>query len=631
MKEVIINKFESNEYKVITENDLKEKLNELGITRIKLLGQKFDSTSYDDILNCIKMGYNTEEIVITAVYTNKDNPLVININPYNNTQNTLLISPEWYIENKDIVEEIIQYIVQNINTDNIAIDSPQLINDNLIETVAKNKTLKTLSLTEYEQEDPYYLSKKHYDILKDSNIKKVNTLGVEKEIEENFDPLIGYNQRNLINYYKYNDINSETPLEINIDTQLTIQELDNFKYLHPNKTIVLTEKNYQYINQITEKLKELNLINKILIKIEDKEKFNQFIINNQVKGENIYIKSNDMEVSLKDYLRFEKQLYEMIEEAKKLSPFEKYIYAYNKVKKFKKYKENEEDKMQSRNLYNILENEYMVCVGFSEMFGDLLNKLGIPSKDLGISVDTSYDKSAKEEEQVEGIEKAVEKEGHARRYVYIKDEKYNIDGFYLTDPTWDNDLEKDLYNHLAFTDNEATKTRRYIWLNKYDSSELLNINSIEEFYQKINFLLDRKVKWNDTLERIMKDLINNTLKQLDKNFTVILKKKYPFIENYSWKEDISDLVYEVGIYTLEHVNKEISGKTIMEAVSSVYKEGYGYSEEEITKMIPKIIEDNKKAQERKFPQRYQIDELGNKKNIMNENNKFDIEKDVKTL
>ena len=51
-------------------------------------------------------------------------------------------------------------------------------------------------------------------------------------------------------------------------------------------------------------------------------------------------------------------------------------YHFN-AKKYKEYKENNDKKEQSRNLYDILDGEYMVCVGYATLLGDLLNKLGI--------------------------------------------------------------------------------------------------------------------------------------------------------------------------------------------------------------------------------------------------------------
>ena len=627
MKEVIIKKYEeeNNGYQSITIDEIKEKLNELDISDINLQGKIIDSHDIENKISCMKLGYrDDDDITITAIYTDENHPIVIKKDEI--FGNKLLINPEWYIKNKDKVTELICYIAKNIERKELNINNTQLINDKLIESLSGNQMLETVSLAKYDKENPYNLSKKHYDMLKKTTIKTIETSGVEKELEENFDPLIGCNyKKELIqSYYNYEELNNEKSTRINIVRQLTKEELKNFKYINPNKIIRFNENSYLCINEAIERLKELELPNKVVISIEDKEKFNHFLLNNRINRENIYIYSDFMEVPLKEYLKFEKKLYEMIEEAKNLSPFEKYIYAYNKVKKFKDYKENEEDLTEARNLYKILENKYMVCVGFANLFGDLLKKLGLPNKRLNVSVDTSYDKSIKGEEEVEGLEKPVTKDGHARSYTYIKDEKYGIDGFYISDPTWDNDLEKDFYNHLALTNKEAAETSRYIWINKNDTSELLNVQSIEEFYQKIEFLIGREKGLYKDLKSIIKDLITNQLLPLDKSFVAMIKNKYSFIDSYRWPEDISSLIYELGEYIVNHVNKEIPGQTIIEAVTSIYRTIYGYSEEELQTIIPKIIEENKKRQSRTFPQRTYTDSSGEIVKITNEKNKFDI-------
>ena len=308
-----------------------------------------------------------------------------------------------------------------------------------------------------------------------------------------------------------------------------------------------------------------------------------------------------------------------------LSLFEKYIYAYNATKSFKKYKENEEDLDASRNLYSVLINDYMVCVGFSRMFGDLLNKLGISNSDLGITIDVSYDGIELDRDDFKEV-KSVEYGGHARRYVHIVDEKYGIGGFYVADPTWDNDLENDYYNNLAVTNNEVLNARRYLKNNIYDSSELFYINSIDEYIEKINFLLSRENRDNK-LDRLIEDLIKNKISKLDFKYVEFLKEKYDFLSKgyFNWPKDISDLVYEVGNYLVNHVNKEIPGEVIIEAVSNVYRKSYSYSEEELDVKMREIIAINKERQERSFPVRYNVCEDGSREVINDVKNKFDIE------
>lgn len=437
-------------------------------------------------------------------------------------------------------------------------------------------------------------------------------------------------RKRLLSNYTYENLKNLK--KISITKKLSTEELKNLKYINTKATIELENDNYQNIKEIIFELKKIKLSNKIVIGIKNKEKFNHWLLSNTLNTTNIFIKVDFEEVSLKDYLKYEKKLYEIVEKVKKLSPFERYIYFYNITKKFKNYKENEEDKRQSRNLYSILENEFMVCVGFSKMFGDLLTKSEIENSIISVNVDVSYDKAYFNEEK-EVIEKSTKSVGHSRIYTHIVDEKYGIEGFYLSDPTWDNNLEHDFYNHLVLTNNEATNSIRYLFINDKNTSELLNIESIQEFYQKINFLLDRNNSSLNykKLKDVIEDLINKEILPLDSQYVKKIKNKYPFINEYNWPNDITELIYELGIYILDHVNKEISGEIIMEAVENVYKKAYGYSEQQGKIKIASIIEENRIRQEQQFPKRYKINENGIKEVIMNDKNKFDLKQNIKKL
>lgn len=617
IKEIKWFELHPEDHKILTIEEIKNNLNRLDIEAIDLTCEEY---------------YRREDGVISILHNDKEHPLVLHDNIFSKV---LKINPKWYLENQEVADELIRYICKNINQEKIKIYEKALIDDKLIDSICANKNLTIIDLRTYESEKGYILTKEHYQKFKESNKKTIDTDGIVDGLQDNFDPIINYNNsKHLIEMYKYKDLTTEEKLYI--DEILTDEEISYLEYLNPNSTIYFQNESWKNIDKIKEKLEKLGKQNKLVIDIKEKEEFNKLILKTNIISKDIYVKNEGETLLLKDYLRFEKQLYEMIEEAKDLSPFEKYIYAYNKTKTFKKYKENTEDKSQSRDLYKILENKFMVCVGFSEMFGDLLNKLEIKNNDLSVSVDISYDKAYKGEEEIEGIEKITEKGGHARRYIYIKDEKYGIDGYYISDPTWDNDLEHDYYNHLAMTNEEVTNARRYIWINKYNSSELLNVKSIEEFYQKINFLLDREknpflfgnieeIEKENLNERI-KDLINDQIKPLDPNYIEQLKNKYSFINKYKWpkNQDITDLIYDLGEYIVNHVNKEIKGETIIEAVGNVYQKVYGYKEEEWENKKEQLIEENKERQSKSFPKRYRTNDNGFEEVIMNEKNKFEF-------
>lgn len=556
--------------------------------------------------------------------TDYDHPIVLETNSFDDNI-TILINPEWYKDNHQLVDQLICFISENVETKKLDINNSCLVSDKVIESLCKNKSLENVNLSKYK-ENGYVLKYEDYLKFKSSTIKKVGSFSVDEKLKENFDLIIGYNaDKNLIGLEKYKDLVSNEIKILFLDDSVKIEQLENLKYISSNKEIIISENFCFNFKVVKSKLKEFNKNNKIVLNIYDKNKFNDFIFSNEITDDNIFVRAGFIELPLKEYLKFEKLLYLMIEPAKDLSPFEKYIYVYNITKQFKKYKENPNEKSDSRNLYSILVNEYMVCVGYSDLFGDLLDKLGINSKDLGVTIDVSYD-NIKTNQSVQPEEIIVQKGYHARRYVHIIDDKYGINGFYVADPTWDNDLENDYYNHLAMTDNEVSNSNRYLWIDSNDSLyayELLNVNDIQEFYQKLNFILDR-CKEGYSLEFVTCDLMD-IIKDIDSNFYKLIQEKYKFISDFNWPNDISDLIYDLANYITSHVNKPISGDTIMKGVEEVYKHSYGYSEEQLQTKLIEIRRLNKERQDRAFPKRYKEYNDGRMEPYINESNKFDIE------
>ena len=367
--------------------------------------------------------------------------------------------------------------------------------------------------------------------------------------------------------------------------------------------------------------------NKYILHINNKNKFNEYITKQEINNKNIIIDTGGEKISLKEYLRLEQILYNLIEPAKNLSPFEKYIFAYNLVKNYKPYNENLEDKLQSRDLYKIIENEYMVCQGFATLLKDLLDKTGINNITETIIIDNSFNKAIIENDVL--IHKSkYDYTYHIRNYVYIKDDKYNIDGFYISDPTFDNNDKMDLYNYIMMTDNRITESNRYTFFDKWEYNELFNIKNLDEYYEKLEFYLNRervkKIRNNNELYNIIKKLYIKIAK-LDKEEAYLLNEKYPYINKnrFEWPKNIDYIVYDIGEYILSKVNKEIPFSILIEAIKEVEKKTLKENEEELEKNIACIKENNKKMQLIKFPKRYKIDIFGNKNIIMNKNNIFD--------
>ncbi len=411
-----------------------------------------------------------------------------------------------------------------------------------------------------------------------------------------------------------------------------IDDLINLPNIPPDTKIIIESSCIENFDAIRNQLVKQGLNNDIILEFDDKNRFNDIIFN-FADYKNLYVKHKDNIIPFKKYLELEKLLYMMIEPAKKLSPFEKYIYAYNIAKKYKNYKFNQNPN-ESRNLYNILENDYIVCQGYINLLSDLLDKLQIPNTQLSVSVDKSYSNVGNGNIPLEN--KPINNVGHSRIYVNIVDPKYEINGFYIGDPTWDSYDEYDLYNYLVVTDEEITKTKTYNNVSLSDVNELFNINNLQEFYSKINFLLDRRVN-NKLLgfehEKDIAYKLIKRLEKLDSNFINQLKNKYPFIDNYSYKypNEISDLLYDLGSYILKHVNRTIDGRTILNGIEEVYRATNMFPEEKIEEELQRTIEVNKKVYAFYFPKRYITYQDGHVEEDSNWHNKFDLEINEKTI
>ena len=451
---------------------------------------------------------------------------------------------------------------------------------------------------------------------------------LKKEISTNLNNEIIKNNadKTLIGPYTYEDLKSNDLFYF--DDCLSKKELESLKYINNNSKIKMsTDLNY---HDVIDALNNLNKKTTIELRIKNKNEFNNYVFNKKLNYKNIMVYIDYTSLSLDEYKKKEKKLLKMIEPAMNLSPFEKYVFAYNIVKQFKPYQKTSEemDKRESRSIYKILNNKYIVCVGYTNLFGDLLEKLGIESTYLHFSVDTSYDSIKDTNSEIKPSSEVVNLSGHARRYVHVIDKKYNIDGFYISDPTWDSNMKKDLYNHMVMTNEDINYERRYILLDPL--MEMFDVNNIEEFYNKLNYAIyrtddsDIKIKKNKLLISLLKKI-----EKLDIKYHDELLKKYPSLNKISndssIKEEKQNEIFEkIGEYIVRHVNNDIPIETIMTCIINVYKNAYGFDNEDIDRIIPKVIEDNKEYHAFNFPKRYKIDSSENKEIIMNEKNKFDF-------
>ena len=540
---------------------------------------------------------------------------------------------ESYIKkNKEKVIELLMLIIPKYKNRVLEISNPELLDEQILIEIVKNPNIEEVVLGDLFH--PYNLTEEAYNILK-TGIKKIRSAGVSEELKYNFDEIIEYNQRKrLIGPYSYKMLQSDT---LYISKKLDAETLEYLRCIGDKLVIKITN---QTVNtfEIIKKIRKLGKKNKIIIIMKDKKRFNEELFKSNISFENIEIEELLKRYTLQEYYEYEKLLYSFVEPAKDFSPLEKYIYAYDIVKFFKKYKESKKDKMKSRRLYSILNNNYMVCVGYSIMLEDLLNKLEIPNIPISVSVELSSRKARKQLAKKYGAEwdkmsteqknKRINEQatfipnsyaGHSRRMVYIQDPKYGIDGIYFSDPTWDNNIKRSYYNHLLMSVDDVLTSNEQFQLSD-TAYELLYSTSIKNFNEILNAIIDSQYRKQQSSSKIITQeyIFENTiesllqlLKQIDISFYNYLCTNYDFVEQGKLKcknihdipENITMCLYDIAKYISSKNNKRVDGSIILEAVKNVYQDIYdgGLSDDILEEIrIANIARDDMKFSTNRF-------------------------------
>lgn len=386
----------------------------------------------------------------------------------------------------------------------------------------------------------------------------------------------------LIQNKSYKDLQKEV---IYITSTLSDEEIENIKYISNESNINIdfsgninnigsdNFKNIDNAIKIINEFKKLGKSNKIIF--ESNEKNYLFSKLNDIKNfDDIYVKINGNDYSVAQFVEKEKLLYQLVKDIdNNLTDFEKFIKVYDIVKNFKPYKENENDLDDSRNLYSILDNEYIVCVGFARLFHDLLSKIGIESSAYGNSVGFFEDGK-------------INLVGHLRLLVNIKDEKYNIDGYFISDATWDNN-EKNTYNNLIRPIKSMRNYKDYMTLKSEDA--FLDIDDFEDYSKKINYQINKKNSYPKNIHTrknlffdLKEDVIIERERKIIENFLDVMvtldnqlfKKISDLYEKIERKKGTSFLLEEIltkiGHEMVKKTNTEISNATIVRALNNIY-------------------------------------------------------------
>ena len=267
-------------------------------------------------------------------------------------------------------------------------------------------------------------------------------------------------------------------------------------------------------------------------------------------------------------------------EDKNFSPIEKLLYVYDIVRDRKYIKENEgESYSESRDLTSVTSGEKIVCLGFAEIFDKALKKLEFNSK---IHQIVDYDKLI----------------GHARVAVYVKDDKYNIDGIYMFDPTYNckkNESNKHFDSYVYFA-----KTASFFKnVDDYHKDNFVNdkIESLNSVVKKIREKEFDKIKEEEVfnINSLYMSIFNNFLLQPFEvlSFSDDIEKDNPInlIISTTNKEEIYNKILEFN----RLFNKEIPTEVFMKALTTVRSNEYYEDEEKFPISIEKILEITKRS------------------------------------
>ena len=223
--------------------------------------------------------------------------------------------------------------------------------------------------------------------------------------------------------------------------KLSFDELDNMEFIKKNPLVLSKKIALRERLDITDYDKLMGLIN------EYKEIADKVYVS---------LNGNVNYVSLLNCYKTMNEIKKQADEIKKLglSPIETIMYVYDQVRNRVYTFENEDEScFKSRDLSEVMFGDKIVCAGYANLFSGLLHYIGIDNL------------------VVQLMDKNNPKIGHARNVIYVKDDKYGIDGVYYFDSTWDskrkNETDEYLYRYTYFA-----KTRKYMDDDKnYDFKE----------------------------------------------------------------------------------------------------------------------------------------------------------------
>ena len=254
-----------------------------------------------------------------------------------------------------------------------------------------------------------------------------------------------------------------------------------------------------------------------------------------------------------------------------LSCMETIMIVYDIVKSYKYGNLSFDDYTVSRALHNVVKNDSCVCAGFSNYFNFLLNELGVKSDVLMLK---------RKDSNI----------GHQRSFIYVADDKYDVNGIFLFDPTFDCNRNVDYINNYNYFMQSAGFFKyidggRMIYDEIYKSHDLYKVLD----YKKLDIDNIDTLEWFKILNVVR--YLNRFTGAEDKGISFDasvykedLNKYYNLLNQCLGYEDFIRLLYNVRNveYEMGIIDEKVSKEEVIEVCYSKY-----------CKMFKRIKQDDK--------------------------------------
>lgn len=267
---------------------------------------------------------------------------------------------------------------------------------------------------------------------------------------------------------------------------------------------------------------------------------------------------------------------------RELSPFEKYLFAYQYATDFF-YKDNKKSPDQSRNIIPVLTGDKIVCVGFARILKELCTRLDIPCAVQYVEI--------RHGDGTIGY--------HANNSVWINDPKYGICGIYYADSCWDCRKESTqetsiLYSCMKYSDIERLYNSS-IYVQTIDASlrDILFKKELKQISDNVNVvnkaLEERALKIltgrHDFFVRIFDDII---VDQIDQTRCQTGTIRVPI-----GKEELKQINRFCEDMYSEIMIDDYSSDRMLEKTQKLIKymmEDYGFTDDEVVQFLHRKAE-----------------------------------------